>query len=211
MNLPNALTLSRIFLVPVLLAVLLTKNVPYKELIAALIVAIAGITDSLDGYLARRMKKVTTLGILLDPIADKLLVSAAFIAMVEMGLVKAWVVVLIVGRELAITGLRGIAQAGGYIIAVSDLGKTKTVIQIVAIVALLLGVNWELAHWVGQVGVIAVVSFSLVSALLYFLHFWKNVGAEVKQRRSRLQLLRSLRRQRIKSGAVPTSIRRETH
>ncbi len=125
--------------------------------------------------------------------------------MVEMGLVKAWVVVLIVGRELAITGLRGIAQAGGYSIAVSDLGKTKTVIQIVAIIALLLGVNWELAHWVGQVAVIAVVSFSLVSALLYFLHFWKNVGTEVKQRRSRLQLLRSLRRQRTKSGVVPTS------
>lgn len=205
MNLPNALTLSRIFLVPVLLAVLLTKNVPYKELIAALIVAIAGITDSLDGYLARRMNKVTTLGILLDPIADKLLVSAAFIAMVEMGLVKAWVVVLIVGRELAITGLRGIAQAGGHTIAVSDMGKTKTVMQIVAIVALLLGVDWELAHWVGQLALIAVVIFSLVSALIYFLQFWKNVGAEVKQRRSRLQLLRSLRRQRAKSGVVPTS------
>lgn len=205
MNLPNALTLSRIFLVPVLLAVLLTKNVfPYKELIAAIIVAIAGITDSLDGYLARRMNKVTTLGILLDPIADKLLVSAAFISMVEMGLVKAWVVVLIVGREMAITGLRGIAQAGGHTIAVSDLGKTKTVMQIVAIVALLLGVNWELAHWVGQIALIAVVILALVSALLYFLQFWKNVGEEVKQRRSRLQLLRALRRQRTKSGVVPT-------
>jgi CDP-diacylglycerol--glycerol-3-phosphate 3-phosphatidyltransferase len=205
MNLPNALTLSRIFLVPVLLAVLLTKNVPYKELIAAIIVVIAGITDSLDGYLARRMNKVTTLGILLDPIADKLLVSAAFIAMVEMGLVKAWVVVLIVGRELAITGLRGIAQAGGHSIEVSDLGKTKTVMQIVAIVALLLGVNWELAHWVGQIALIAVVILALVSALLYFLQFWKNVGEEVKVRRSRLQLLRALRRQRTKSGVVPTS------
>jgi len=205
MNLPNALTLSRIFLVPVLLAVLLTKNVfPYKELIAAIIVAIAGITDSLDGYLARRMNKVTTLGILLDPIADKLLVSAAFISMVEMGLVKAWVVVLIVGRELAITGLRGIAQAGGHTIAVSDMGKTKTVMQIVAIVALLLGVNWELAHWAGQIALIAVVILALVSALLYFLQFWKNVGEEVKQRRSRLQLLRALRRQRTKSGVVST-------
>ena len=205
MNLPNALTLSRIFLVPVLLAVLLTKNVPHKELIAALIVTIAGITDSLDGYLARRMKKITTLGILLDPIADKLLVSAAFIAMVEMGLVRGWVVVLIVGRELAITGLRGIANAGGYTIEVSDLGKAKTVLQIIAIVSLLLGVNWELAHWVGQVTLIAVVMFSLVSALRYFLQFWKNVGAEVKQRRSRLQLLRTLRSQRTKSGVVPTS------
>jgi CDP-diacylglycerol--glycerol-3-phosphate 3-phosphatidyltransferase len=206
MNLPNALTLSRIFLVPVLLAVLLTKNVfPFKELIAAVIVAVAGITDSLDGYLARRMNKVTTLGILLDPIADKLLVSAAFISMVEMGLVKAWVVVLIVGREMAITGLRGIAQAGGHTIAVSDLGKTKTVMQIVAIVALLLGVNWELAHWVGQIALIAVVILALVSALLYFLQFWKNVGEEVKVRRSRLQLLRALRRQRTKSGVVPTS------
>jgi len=205
MNLPNALTLSRIFLVPVLLAVLLTKNVfPYKELIAAIIVAVAGITDSLDGYLARRMNKVTTLGILLDPIADKLLVSAAFISMVEMGLVKAWVVVLIVGRELAITGLRGIAQAGGHTIAVSDMGKTKTVMQIVAIVALLLGVNWELAHWAGQIALIAVVILALVSALLYFLQFWKNVGEEVKQRRSRLQLLRALRRQRTKSGVVST-------
>jgi CDP-diacylglycerol--glycerol-3-phosphate 3-phosphatidyltransferase len=205
MNLPNALTLSRIFLVPVLLAVLLTKNFPHKELLAAIIVAIAGATDLLDGYLARKMKQITTLGILLDPIADKLLVSAAFISMVEMGLVQGWVVVLIVGRELAITGLRGIAQAGGFTIAVSDLGKTKTAMQIVAIVALLLGVHWELAHWVGQLALIAVVVFALSSALLYFIHFWRNIGVEVKQRRGRLQLLRSLRRNRAKSSVVPTS------
>src|SRR5437773_1872124 len=121
MNLPNALTISRIFLVPLLLTVLLTKNVPHKDAIAVAIVLIAAATDWFDGYLARRMQQVSTLGMLLDPIADKLLVSSVLISMVETQQVAAWMVVIIVSREIAVTGLRSIAQASGYTIAASDL------------------------------------------------------------------------------------------
>ena len=110
-NLPNALTLSRILLVPLLVVVLLTRTERW-EIIGGLIVAVAALTDWLDGYLARRRGQVTTLGIMLDPIADKLLVSAAFISLVQMELAPAWMVVVIVGREFAVSGLRSIARAG---------------------------------------------------------------------------------------------------
>jgi CDP-diacylglycerol--glycerol-3-phosphate 3-phosphatidyltransferase len=196
MNAPNALTLSRIFLVPLLLAVLLTKDIPYNDYLAVAIVLLAAATDALDGYLARRLGQVTTLGILLDPIADKLLVSGAFIAMVEIGLVPAWMAVLIVGRELAVTGLRSIAQAGGYSIDVSQMGKTKTVVQIVAIVGLLLGVHQEWLRWPAQAALILAVVLSLYSAIQYFLTFWRNVDIQVKARRSRLHLLKALRQER---------------
>lgn len=200
MNLPNALTLSRIFLVPLLLTVLLTKNVPHKEYLAVAIVLLAAATDWFDGYLARRLGQVTTLGVLLDPIADKLLVAAAFISMVEMGLVPAWMVVIIIGRELAVSGLRTIAQAGGYTIEASELAKAKTAMQIVAIVILLLGIHYEPLRLMGRISLVLVVVLALVSAFLYFLKFWQKVDVQVKQRRSRLQLLRNLRRQRAKGN-----------
>src|SRR5512142_2818687 len=111
MNLPNALTISRIFLVPLLLAVLLPRNFPDKELWASAIVLVAALTDSLDGFFARRRGQVTTLGMLLDPVADKLLISAAFISLVELHKVHAWMAVVIIGREFAVSGLRSIASA----------------------------------------------------------------------------------------------------
>jgi len=200
MNVPNALTLSRIFLVPLLLTVLLTKNVPYKITIAVSIVLIAAATDWFDGYLARRLQQVSTLGMLLDPIADKLLVSSVLIAMVETHQVAAWMVVIIVGREFAVTGLRAIAQAAGVTIAASDLGKTKMTMQIIALVALLLSPKLVLAWWVGQISLYLVVIFALISAWNYFWKFWQTVDVEVKQRKSRLSLLRSLRRQRLQKG-----------
>src|SRR6476469_11201346 len=117
MNLPNTLTVARIFLVPVLVSVLLTKfegrvvvGLPV-ELVAAAIFGLASLTDWLDGYLARRRKQVTVLGQMIDPIADKLLTSAAFISLVQMDLAPAWMVAVIIGRELAVTTLRGIAYA----------------------------------------------------------------------------------------------------
>ena len=204
MNLPNALTLSRIFLVPLLLTVLLTKNAPQKEFLAVAIVLVAAATDSLDGYLARRRGQVTTLGMLLDPIADKLLVSAAFISMVEMGLVPAWMVVIIVGREFAVSGLRGIAQAAGFTIEASELAKAKTVMQVVSIVALLLGVRFQPLRPVATVALVMVVIFAVISAVGYFLKFWQKVDVGIKQRRIRLLLLRNRRRQRAK-GDVATS------
>ncbi len=201
MNLPNALTVTRIFLVPLLLTVLLTQKFPYKTAIAISIVLLAAITDWFDGYLARRLQQVSTLGMLLDPIADKLLVSSVLIAMVETGQVAAWMVVIIVGRELAVTGLRSIAQAAGVTIAASDLGKTKMTMQIVAIVSLLLVPYLRLAWWVSQISLYLVVVFALISAANYFWKFWQTVDAEVKQRKSRLSLLRGLRQQRRKNAA----------
>ena len=133
MNLPNALTLLRIFIVPVLIVVLLTRSPNVElggfpmhfEFWGVLILLIAAATDWADGYFARRRAQVTTLGILLDPIADKLLICAAFISLVDMHLAKAWMVVIIIGRELVILGLRNIASAEGFTIAASTLGKTK--------------------------------------------------------------------------------------
>ena len=196
MNVPNALSLSRIFLVPLLLAVLLTQSFSHKEIIAVAIVLIAAATDWFDGYLARRLQQVSSVGMLLDPIADKLLVSSVLIAMVETHQVAAWMVVIIVGREFAVTGLRSIAQAAGTTIAASDLGKTKMVMQIVAIVSLLLVPLVRIAWLVAQISLYLVVIFALVSAVLYFIKFWKTVDLEVKQRTGRLELLRALRRQR---------------
>ena len=126
MNLPNSLTLIRIFLVPMLVAVLLTK---YNTLIAALIFLAASMTDLLDGYFARKRGQVTTLGILLDPVADKLLIASAFISLVQLQIVPAWMVVIIVGREFAVTGLRSIASSQGFTIDASELGKIKMVAQ----------------------------------------------------------------------------------
>src|SRR5579862_9170759 len=146
MNLPNFLTLLRIFFVPVLIVVLLTRspNVEFWgfpvhfEVWGVLILLTAAATDWADGYFARRNEQVTTLGILLDPIADKLLISAAFISLVDMHLVAGWMVVIIIGREFTILGLRNIASAEGFTIAASALGKMKMVLQVIAVCAVML-------------------------------------------------------------------------
>ena len=136
---------------------------------------VAAVTDLLDGYLARRWGQVTTIGTLLDPIADKLLVSAALISLVQIRAIPAWMVVLIVGREFAVSGLRSIAAAEGYTIAASDLGKTKTISQVVAISAVLLSLRHRFflvpAYWLMW----AVVIFALLSAVDYFWKFWRRV------------------------------------
>jgi CDP-diacylglycerol--glycerol-3-phosphate 3-phosphatidyltransferase len=145
MNLPNALTLGRIFLVPLLVVVLLTKFEGRlifgvrKELVGAAIFGIASLTDWLDGYLARRRQQITTLGQLMDPLADKLLITAALVSLVQMDLAPAWMVAVILGREFAITVLRSIAHARGVVIAASPLGKFKMASQVVAILLLILG------------------------------------------------------------------------
>src|SRR5437016_10050543 len=153
-NLPNALTLFRIFLVPFLVVVLLTKFYG-REYAGLAIFLLAAITDFFDGFFARRYNQITRLGTLLDPIADKLLMSAAFISLVELGLARAWMVVIIIGREFAVSGLRSIAAQQGVTIAASPLGKTKTVAQVIAISLLIVGyelgefkLTGELALWV---------------------------------------------------------------
>ena len=174
MNLPNALTLLRIFLVPLLLAVLLTRT-ESGVLVGTGIFGLAVLTDYLDGYFARRRNQVTKLGILLDPVADKLLTAAAFIALVEMDAVPAWMVVIIVGRELAVTGLRSIAAGRGVVIAASTLGKWKMALQVVAIFLLLLGRRQPMLQGPALVTLWLVVLVALVSAADYFHSCWREV------------------------------------
>ncbi|GAA0078072.1 CDP-diacylglycerol--glycerol-3-phosphate 3-phosphatidyltransferase [Clostridium sp. CTA-5] len=141
MNLANKLTLIRIFLVPVFLIFIAVKGIPYGSFIATFIFILAALTDKLDGYIARSRNQVTNFGKFMDPLADKLLVTAALICLVEMQIVPSWAAIIIIAREFAVSGLRTIAAAEGKVIAASWWGKIKTVIQIVAIVLLLLKVN----------------------------------------------------------------------
>jgi CDP-diacylglycerol--glycerol-3-phosphate 3-phosphatidyltransferase len=184
MNLPNALTLTRIFLVPLLVVVLLTKFEGRmilgvrKELVGAAIFALASLTDWLDGYLARRRQQVTALGQVIDPLADKLLTSAAFISLVQMGLAPAWMVAIIIGREFAVTGLRSLTYARGVAMPASSLGKIKMVSQVVAILALILGQDHLQGFVViGEVALWIVVVTALISAADYFLRFAPFLGA----------------------------------
>jgi CDP-diacylglycerol--glycerol-3-phosphate 3-phosphatidyltransferase len=175
MNLPNALTVTRIFLVPLLVVVLLTRSDDRlilglrEELVGAAIFGVASFTDWLDGYLARRRKQVTALGQVIDPLADKLLISAALISLVQMGLAPAWMVAVIIGREIAVTGLRSLAYSRGVSMPASPLGKIKMVAQVVAILALILGdVYLPGLFVVGNVALWVVVVAALVSGADYF-------------------------------------------
>jgi CDP-diacylglycerol--glycerol-3-phosphate 3-phosphatidyltransferase len=171
-NLPNALTLFRIFLAPVLVVVLLTK---FSNFLGLAIFLVAAITDFFDGYFARRLNKTTRLGALLDPIADKLLMSAAFISLVELGVARAWIVVIIIGREFAVSGLRAIAAQNGVTIAASPLGKTKTVAQVIAISLLIVGYELGEFRFTGELALWVVMLFALVSGIDYFIKFSRAV------------------------------------
>lgn len=184
MNLPNSLTVARIFLVPVLVSVLLTKfegrlvlGLPV-ELVGAAIFGLASLTDWLDGYLARRRGQVTWVGQVLDPIADKLLISATLISLVQLALAPAWIVAVIIGREFAVTGLRSLAYARGLSMPASPLGKLKMVSQVVTILLLILG--WERAPVLLQVGQAAlwlVLVVALWSAIDYYLRFTRAMSS----------------------------------
>lgn len=178
MNLPNALTLGRIFLVPLLVVVLLTKFEGHlvfgvtKELVAAAIFALASLTDWLDGYLARRRKQVTVLGQLMDPLADKLLITAALVSLVQMDLAPAWMVAVILGREFAVTVLRSIAHARGVVIAASPMGKFKMASQVIAILLLILGSEHLQQFFVlGRVALWVAVVAAVVSGVDYYRRF----------------------------------------
>jgi CDP-diacylglycerol--glycerol-3-phosphate 3-phosphatidyltransferase len=203
MNLPNLLTILRIFFVPLLVAVVVQERLQLEvfglvvasDLVALVVFLTAAVTDLLDGYLARRWGQVTTVGTLLDPIADKLLISSALIALVQIRLVPAWMVILIVGREFAISGLRGIAAAEGYTIKSSELGKTKMTTQVIGVALLLLSMRFPgLSGW-AMAWMWGVLVFTLVSAADYFRKFWRKVDDRVKLRRRR-ELLMLERRQR---------------
>lgn len=213
MNLPNSLTVLRIFFVPLLIVVLLTRSPNVElwgfpmhfEFWGVLILLVAAATDWADGYFARRRLQVTTLGILLDPIADKLLISAAFIALVDMrgidgkALVPAWMVMIIVGREFTVLGLRNIASAEGFTIEASTLGKTKMVLQVCAVAIVIVGARHPSLKPLALLLLWLVVISALVSAAQYFLRFWSQLDDRIKQRR-RLRMLESRKKS---EDAVP--------
>ena len=181
MNLPISLTLLRIFFVPLVVVLLLTSG-HNMDLWAVVVFLLAATTDLLDGYLARKRGQVTSLGILLDPIADKLLTSAAFISLVYLHLISAWMAVIIIGREFAVSGLRAIASAEGFSLKVSELGKTKMVFQVVAITVIVLERRLPLLRLPGSVLLWMVVLFALASAGQYFISFWKRLDNRIKRR-----------------------------
>ncbi len=206
MNFPNSLTILRIFFVPLLVAALVQENVALNvgplrvtnEWLALAIFLSAAATDLLDGYLARRWRQVTTIGTLLDPIADKLLVSAALISLVQVRVLPGWMAILIIGREFAVSGLRAIAAAEGYTIRASDLGKTKMFSQVVAISCMLLSVRHSWLLLPGKILMWGVIFFAILSAMSYFRKFWHKVDERIKKRR-RNELLR-LERKRQKAA-----------
>src|ERR1039458_3853277 len=173
MNLPNALTILRIFFVPLLVAALVQETGWFQvggvrvtnDWLSLGIFLVAAFTDLLDGYLARRWKQVTTIGTLLDPIADKLLISAALISLVQIHCLPGWMAVLIIGREFAVSGLRSIAAAEGYTIKASDLGKTKMFSQVVAISVMLPSVRHPALRPAGLALMWGVVFFALRDAI----------------------------------------------
>ncbi len=184
MNLPNSLTLGRIFLIPLLVVVLLTRFEGRmifgvrKELIGTVIFLLAACTDWLDGYLARRRGQVTELGQLMDPLADKLLITAAFVSLVALDLAPAWMVAIILGRELGVTVLRSIAYSRGITIVASPLGKIKMVSEVIAIVLLTLGRDYLQEFFVlGQIALWVVLVTALVSALDYYRRFHEKLGS----------------------------------
>ena len=191
-NLPNLLTLIRIFLVPLLVAGLVEQNLRVQwgdtllianDFFALTIFLAAAATDLLDGYLARRLKQVTTVGTLLDPIADKLLISAALISLVQIRLLPGWMVILIISREFAVSGLRSIAAAEGYTIKAGELGKSKMVLQVAGVTLVMLSVRWPRLRLYAMIAMWAVVLFGLASAVDYFRKFWRKVDSSIKLRR----------------------------
>jgi CDP-diacylglycerol--glycerol-3-phosphate 3-phosphatidyltransferase len=209
-NLPNLLTLIRIFLVPLLVAALVQQRFRLhwgntlllaNDFFAVLVFLAAAVTDLLDGYLARRWKQVTTVGTLLDPIADKLLISAALISLVEIRLLPAWLVILIISREFAVSGLRSIAAAEGFTIAAGELGKSKMMFQVVAVTLMMLSIRWPGIRPYGLAGMWAVVVFALASAIDYFRKFWRKVDTTVKLRRRHELIMMERQKRRLQKAA----------
>ena len=210
-NLPTYITLTRIFSIPVLIWILSSNRFSStngeRELLASFVFIAASLTDAIDGYLARRRAQVTTMGMLLDPVADKLLIAAAFITLVQFNprIVSAWMAVIIIGREFLVSGLRSIAASEGFTIQASDLGKAKMLVQIVSVVAVILAHRWREwpvysfyifpVYWIALVSIWFMVALSLFSAIDYFAAFWSKIDRQVVKRRRRAFVL-SRRRKR---------------
>jgi CDP-diacylglycerol---glycerol-3-phosphate 3-phosphatidyltransferase len=213
-NLPNSITLSRIFCIPLLIWILssnfFSSRHGEKEIVAVILFVAASITDGIDGYLARKRGEITTLGMLLDPLADKLLIAAAFITLVQVNprIVPAWIAVVIIGREFLVSGLRSIAAAQGFTIEASDLGKFKMVVQIVSVTMVILDLRW--GFWkidgfifpielIARVSIWLMVGLSLISAADYFAAFWSKIDRSVQRRRRSFVLSRRRKRPAVVS------------
>jgi len=204
-NLPNSITMSRILMIPLLLWILSPhfswRGEGAQEVSASVLFVLASITDGVDGYLARKRRQITTMGMLLDPLADKVMVTAAIVALVAYNpdVVKVWIAVVIISREFLISGLRSIASSEGFTIQASDLGKLKTVIQIVCVVSAILAHQWNQwvfglvvipVRWIAIAAVYFTVVVSTVSAVDYFVGFWKQIDHASSDRRKSFVLTR---------------------
>ena len=174
LNLPNVLTVLRILAVPVIVVALLDET-PNGDALAAGVFALAALTDGLDGYIARRRQDVTTFGKLMDPLADKVLIIAALVSLVSLGRLAAWVAMVIIARELAVTGLRAVAAEQGVVIAASWLGKLKTALQITAVFALII---WNPAPLAVDVLVYLAVAATVISGADYFFGLRRRIAEE---------------------------------
>jgi CDP-diacylglycerol--glycerol-3-phosphate 3-phosphatidyltransferase len=206
--------MSRIVMIPLLLWIL-SPHFPWQgphgeqEIAASVLFVLASITDGLDGYLARKRKQITTMGMLLDPLADKIMVTGALIALVAYNpaVVKVWITVVIIGREFLISGLRSIAASEGFTIQASDLGKLKTFIQIVCVVSAILAHHWYQwqfgwlivpVEWIAVAALYFTMLVSTISAIDYFVGFWKKIDYASKDRRKSFVLTRG------KNASTPT-------
>jgi len=211
-NLPNYITLTRIAAVPLLIWILVTPWLPdstgEREILASTVFILAAITDGIDGYLARKRGQITTMGMLLDPLADKLLIAAAFVTLVQFNpaLVPAWIAVVIIGREFLVSGLRSIAASEGFTIQASELGKFKMLVQIISVVAVILARRWHEwpvgggyvfpVYWIAFLAIWFMVLLSLVSAIDYFVAFWSRIDRKSEKRRKKRSFVLARRRKR---------------
>ncbi len=179
LNLPNVLTLLRILAVPVIVVALLGET-PNGDALAAGVFALAALTDGLDGYIARRRQDVTTFGKLMDPLADKVLIIAALVSLVSLGRLAAWVAMVIIARELAVTGLRAVAAEQGVVISASWLGKLKTALQVAAVFALII---WDPSPTSVDVLVYLAVAITVISGADYFFGLRRRLAMERERRR----------------------------
>ncbi len=206
MNLPNSITMTRIVMIPLFLWIL-SPHFPWQgpagtqEILASVLFVLASMTDGLDGYLARKRGQITTMGMLLDPLADKIMVTAALIALVAYNpqVVKVWIAVAIISREFLISGLRSIASSEGFTITASELGKLKTVVQIVSVTSAILAHRWNEWHigllvipvrWIAIAAIYFTVIVATISAIDYFIGFWKKIDHASKDRRKAAVLSR---------------------
>ncbi len=214
-NLPNYITLTRIASIPLLIWILCSHRFSdtngERELLASSVFILASITDGIDGYLARKRGQITTMGMLLDPLADKLLIAAAFITLVQFNpaLVPAWMAVVIIGREFLVSGLRSIAASEGFTIQASELGKFKMLVQIISVVAVILAHRWREwpvygiyifpVYWIAFLAIWFMVLLSLISAADYFIAFWSRIDRQAVKRRRRSFVLARRRKSDVQA------------